>query len=97
MGIKKRPSPVKKQIERKKIGQHKGADDYFDLHSCVELLDVKRILENRQEYIELTSGGYLQMLEVSGKDLDSLSEAEVRRTLSNFDKWLTRFSEDWTI
>ncbi|MCQ9212408.1 MULTISPECIES: hypothetical protein [unclassified Streptococcus] len=98
MGLRKKPIEKKKEPQKRMMGKQKAnTEDYFDLYSCVELLDVKRILENRQEYIELRNGYYLQFLEIPGKDLDSLSEAEVVRTLRNFEIWLSKFSEDGTI
>lgn len=66
--------------------------DYYDLHSAVELLDVKNIINNHKAYIELVDYGYLQLMEISGKDLGSLSYNEVNRTLDNFEKWITDFN-----
>lgn len=63
----------------------------FDLHSCVELLDVKSIIPNSRAYIQLVDYGYLQLMEIPGKDLGSMSYNEVMRTIENFETWLTRF------
>ena len=68
--------------------------EYFDIHSCVDLLDVKGILNNSQEYIELPDFGYLQLMEIPGKDIGSLSYNEMTRTIQNFEKWLTDFNTD---
>ncbi|MFP9032733.1 hypothetical protein [Enterococcus faecalis] len=54
-------------------------------------------MQNKQEYLELKEYGYLQMLEIQGKDLNSLGKAEVQRTLLNYYDWLTQFNSDWTI
>ncbi|HEO8394874.1 TPA: hypothetical protein VBX43_000923 [Streptococcus agalactiae] len=81
--------PLGRKQERKK-----GEQEYFDLHSCVELLDVKAIIDNRQAYIQLVDYGYLQLMEIPGKDLGSLSDNEIRRTIDNFEKWLTDFNTD---
>ena len=53
MAIKQnQPQPeVKRQLGRKQEKKH--SQEYFDLHSCVELLDVKSIIDNRQAYIQL--------------------------------------------
>ena len=69
----------------------KQTQEYFDLHSCVELLDVKSIIPNSQAYIQLVDYGYLQLMEIPGKDLGSMSYNEVMRTIENFETWLTRF------
>jgi len=72
----------------------KQSQDYYDLHSSVELLDVKKIINNQKAYIELVDYGYLQLMEISGKDLGSLSYNEVTRTMDNFEKWVTDFNTD---
>ena len=68
--------------------------EYFDIHSCIDLLDVKAIMKNPQEYIKLVDFGYLQFMELPGKDLGSLSYVEVNRTIQNFEKWLSEFNTD---
>ncbi|WP_019773943.1 hypothetical protein [Streptococcus sobrinus] len=70
---------------------------YFDLHSTVEGLDTKAIMTTRKGYIDLVDNGYLQLMEIQGKDLDSLSEKETLRILLNFRLWLTRFTPDCQI
>lgn len=84
---------AKRPLGRKQENK-KGNQEYFDLHSCVELLDVKSIIDNRQAYIQLVDYGYLQLMEIPGKDLGSLSYNEIRRTIDNFEKWLTDFNTD---
>ena len=92
MAIKQTSS---KNIEKRPLGRiremKKHTQEYFDLHSCVELLDVKSIIPNRQAYIQLVDYGYLQLMEIPGKDLGSMSYNEVMRTIENFETWLTRF------
>lgn len=80
--------PLGRQIRQSK----EFKQEYFDLHSCVELLDTKKIINNQKAYIELVDTGYLQLMEIPGKDLGSLSYSEIRRTLDNFEKWLTDFN-----
>lgn len=82
---------IKQPLGRK---QDKKKEDqaYFDLHSCIELLDVKAIIDNRQAYIRLVDYGYLQLMEIPGKDLGSLSYNEIRRTLDNFETWIMHFN-----
>lgn len=87
------PQAEKRQLGRKQE-KKKDSQEYFDLHSCVELLDVKAIIDNRQAYIQLVDYGYLQLMEIPGKDLGSLSYNEIRRTIENFEKWLTDFNTD---
>lgn len=95
MAIKQTPTkPSKKRPLGRKQESKKGNQAYFDLHSCVELLDVKAIIDNRQSYIQLVDYGYLQLMEIPGKDLGSLSYNEIRRTIDNFEKWLTDFNTD---
>ncbi|CQR25130.1 hypothetical protein BN1356_01472 [Streptococcus varani] len=85
-------------LEKRPLGRmqdkKKEKQEYFDLNSCVELLDVKSIIDNRQAYIQLVDYGYLQLMEIPGKDLGSLSYNEIRRTIDNFEKWLTDFNAD---
>lgn len=85
-------------LEKRPLGRmqdkKKEKQEYFDLNSCVELLDVKSIIDNRQAYIQLVDYGYLQLMEIPGKDLGSLSYNEIRRTIDNFEKWLTDFNTD---
>ncbi|MCB5097788.1 hypothetical protein LGV95_04110 [Streptococcus mutans] len=94
MAIKQNQSQtgVKRQLGRRQ--EKKQSEDYFDIHSCVELLDVKSIIDNHQAYIQLVDYGYLQLMEIPGKDLGSLSYNEIRRTIDNFEKWLTDFNTD---
>lgn len=82
---------VKRPLGRFQPSKHQ-TQDYYDLHSAVELLDVKNIINNHKAYIELVDYGYLQLMEISGKDLGSLSYNEVNRTLDNFEKWITDFN-----
>ncbi|HEM9646473.1 TPA: hypothetical protein U3L61_002179, partial [Streptococcus agalactiae] len=84
MAIKQNQSQpeVKRQLGRKQ--EKNQSQEYFDLHFCVELLDVKSIIDNRQAYIQLVDYGYLQLMEIPGKDLGSLSYNEIRRTIDNF-------------
>lgn len=90
--------PQTQSLEKRPLGRmqdkKKEKQEYFDLNSCVELLDVKSIIDNRQAYIQLVDYGYLQLMEIPGKDLGSLSYNEIRRTIDNFEKWLTDFNTD---
>lgn len=70
------------------------SQEYFDIHSCIDLIDVKSILDTRDEHIRLVDFGYLQLLEIPGKDLGSLSHNEILRTINNFEKWLTDFNSN---
>ena len=95
MAIKQTQSqPTEKRQLGRSRSKKEESQDYFDLHSCVELLDVKSIIDNKQGYIQLVDLGYLQFMEISGKDLGSLSYNEIRRTLDNFENWLTKFNTD---
>ncbi|EGS26838.1 hypothetical protein FSLSAGS3026_01023 [Streptococcus agalactiae FSL S3-026] len=93
MAIKQTQSLEKRPLGRMQ-DKKKEKQEYFDLNSCVELLDVKSIIDNRQAYIQLVDYGYLQLMEIPGKDLGSLSYNEIRRTIDNFGKWLTDFNTD---
>lgn len=95
MAIKKtQTQSLEKRPLGRKQDKKKEKQEYFDLNSCVELLDVKSIIDNRQAYIQLVDYGYLQLMEIPGKDLGSLSYNEIRRTIDNFEKWLTDFNTD---
>ncbi|WP_019789885.1 hypothetical protein [Streptococcus sobrinus] len=77
----------------------KIADDeyHFDLKSTVEMLNTKAILNTNRSYIELVNYGFLQFMEITGKDLESLSEIETLRTITNYELWLTQFTADFQI
>lgn len=90
----KQTQPIDKRSLGRREDRKKGIQEYFDLHSCVELLDVKSIIDNHQAYIQLVDYGYLQLMEILGKDLGSLSYNEIRHTIDNFEKWLTDFNTD---
>lgn len=98
IGIKEKSNKKKKT---KKISKkEKNVEEKLtvsDLYSCAELLPFKRIMNNRQEYIELKEYGFMEILEVQGKDLSSLGNAEIQRTLLNYYGWLTDFNSDYTI
>ncbi|KXT83144.1 hypothetical protein ACVRXQ_06595 [Streptococcus panodentis] len=69
-----------------------------DFLSTVELLDTKAILSNvKGQPIALENGysGYLQIMEVRGKDLNSLSDNERQRTIQNFRKWNSEITFDY--
>ncbi len=92
MAIKQEANTKK---EKRPLGRKQTKElsqEYFDLHSCVELLDVKAIINNQKAYIQLVNFGYLQLMEIPGKDLGSLSYNEIRRTIDNFETWLTKFN-----
>ena len=82
---------VKRPLGRFQPTKHQ-TQDYYDLHSTVELIDVKNIINNPKAYIELVDYGYLQLMEIPGKDIGSLSYNEIQRTLDNFEKWITDFN-----
>lgn len=95
MAIKKQTKvQEKRQLGMPRDKKKQYRQEYFDIHSCVDLLDVKGILNNSQEYIELPDFGYLQLMEIPGKDIGSLSYNEMTRTIQNFEKWLTDFNTD---
>ncbi|MBL1126670.1 hypothetical protein F9856_11150 [Streptococcus suis] len=93
MAIRQSPSSegIKRPLGRFQPTKHQ-TQDYYDLHSAVELIDVKTIVNNHKAYIELVDYGYLQLMEISRKDLGSLSYNEIQRTLDNFEKWITDFN-----
>lgn len=90
---KPKSKPMLRGRQDKKGKQLEKALENF---SWVELTPIKRMQKDRRGYLELKDGGYMQILEIQGKDLDSLSNAEVQRTLDNFLYWLSVFNEDVT-
>lgn len=95
MAIRKAEKPVENKKPLGRGSERKGySESYFDLNSCVDLLDVKSIIPNQQAYIQLVDLGYLQLMEIPGKDLGSLSWNEMMRTIQNFEKWLSDFNTD---
>ncbi|MEY8663133.1 hypothetical protein AALT52_09685 [Ligilactobacillus faecis] len=58
----------------------------------------KRILKNKGEYIELSKDrGYMQILEITGKNLNGLSHEEQQSTLLNYHTWLVQFQASFEI
>ncbi|WP_237583914.1 hypothetical protein [Enterococcus diestrammenae] len=88
-----------KKRDKKQKGKEKYKDekDYSDVLTTIELLPFKRLMSNRQEYFELKDDCYMEILEIHGKDLSSLGNGEVQRTLLNYYAWLTDFNSDYTI
>ncbi|MDO4667504.1 MAG: hypothetical protein Q4A90_06680 [Streptococcus sp.] len=69
-----------------------------DFLLTIDLIDTKSILTNvKGQPIALSNGysGYLQILEVRGKDLNSLSDNERQRTIQNFRKWNSEIAFDY--
>lgn len=64
------------------------------IKSTLDLLAVKAIQSQTPHYIQLKDDTYLELMEISGKDLDYLSDSEIRRTLMNFETWLTSVHAD---
>lgn len=95
MAIRKTGKSIESKKPLGRIPEKKAySESYFDLNSCIDLLDVKAIIPNQQAYIQLVDSGYLQLMEIPGKDLGSLSWNEVMRTIQNFEKWLSDFNTD---
>lgn len=70
-----------------------------DFLSTVDLLDYKAILYNvRHQPIALKNGyaGYIQIMEIRGKDLGTLSNKEVDRTITNFAIWNSSLTFGYT-
>lgn len=81
--------------KKKKKKQQVAAFEQQDVNSCVEHLPFKRLMQTSQGALKLKEYGYMQLLEITGKDLFSMGEAEVRRTLQNFENWLTKYTGDF--
>lgn len=73
-------------------GQYK--QEAVDVSSSIFDLDYKRIVNTKDYPIEMVDGSYIQLMAIRGKDLDSLSEMAVVRTLISFEMWLSTFSAD---
>ena len=74
------------QLGKRPLGQSQFKvsqydQESIDVTSSIFDLDYKRIMPVRNEPIEMTDGSFMQLMSVSGKDLDTLSEADVVRTL----------------
>ncbi|WP_373756973.1 hypothetical protein [Streptococcus ferus] len=70
-----------------------------DLLSTIDLLDTAAILYDVKDHpIKIVNGytSYLQFMEVKGKDLNSLSPNERKRTIANFEMWLSEFTDPVT-
>ena len=58
----------------------------------------KRLTNDTDSFLELIDGyGYMNILTIVGKDIESMGNAEIQNTLVGFQEWLTKFSQDFTI
>lgn len=95
MALRKQPTITDNSMKRLGKKEDRSQPKRFGLtKSTLELLAVKRILSQPPHYIQLKDDTYLELMEISGKDLDYLSESEVRRTLMNFETWLANVHTD---
>ena len=98
--VKQESSRIRKMNERD-THTYTPKEEYLDQKFLVtvDLMDTKAILFNVRDYPIVVKNGYtnyIQILEVRGKDLSSLSDNERHRTIHNFTNWLTEFSYDFT-
>lgn len=90
-----------KPKKRSKMRKGKGSkttepESVSELYTGAELVPFVRITKDRQEYVQLKDhAGFIQLMEITGKDLNSLGSAEVQRTLVGFYDWLTKFNTDF--
>ncbi|HFI0144905.1 TPA: hypothetical protein ACGOR8_001983 [Streptococcus suis] len=87
----KLPSEKKNQVVPDKLDKK--------IFSIIDILLVKNILVNfRDAPIELNSpyAKYLQLLEVRGKDIGSLSRVERDKTIESYAMWLDNMSDPFT-
>ena len=64
----------------------------------LKIAPYKKIMDNRGRYIELANDrGYLQLLEIQGKDILNLGHEEQQITLLNYHNWLIQFQYDLEI
>lgn len=69
-----------------------------DFLSWLAIVPYKKIMNNRNQYIELSGDyGYLQLLEIPGKDITNLGKDEQQSILLNYHTWLVQFQYDFEI
>lgn len=72
--------------------------DRSDFIEWLKIAPYKKIMDNRGRYIELANDrGYLQLLEIQGKDIANLGHEEQQTTLLNYHNWLIQFQYDFEI
>lgn len=72
--------------------------DRSDFIEWLKIAPYKKIMDNRGRYIELANDrGYLQLLEIQGKDILNLGHEEQQITLLNYHNWLIQFQYDLEI
>lgn len=84
----------KRPLGRSLFSPGKYKQEAVDVSSSIFDLDYKRIVNTKDYPIEMVDGSYIQLMAIRGKDLDSLSEMAVVRTLISFEMWLSTFSAD---
>ncbi|MGM0183340.1 hypothetical protein [Enterococcus sp. AZ102] len=58
----------------------------------------RRLTNDQYAFLELADfNGYMNILSISGKDIQSMGNDEIQYTLQGFLKWLTQFPHDFTI
>ena len=72
--------------------------ELYDFIEGLKIAPYKKIMDNRGRYIELANDrGYLQLLEIQGKDILNLGHEEQQITLLNYHNWLIQFQYDLEI
>lgn len=84
----------KRPLGRSLFSPGQSKQEAVDVSSSIFDLDYKRIVNTKDYPIEMVDGSYIQLMAIRGKDLDSLSEMAVVRTLISFEMWLSTFSAD---
>ena len=77
------------------FGEVRERSDFIE---WLKIAPYKKIMDNRGRYIELANArGYLQLLEIQGKDIANLGHEEQQTTLLNYHNWLIQFQYDLEI
>ena len=77
------------------FGEVRERSDFIE---WLKIAPYKKIMDNRGRYIELANDrGYLQLLEIQGKDILNLGHEEQQITLLNYHNWLIQFQYDLEI
>lgn len=88
----------KKGLFGGKQKQREGTSEIETVPTCVEFLPYKRFTNDGRAYLELKNGhGFIQIMAVEGKDLGTMNETEIIKTLTSYAEFLAKYIPDINI
>lgn len=98
----KKRSKKRQKRPNTKLNDYQGVKDATESikeikQSTLDILPWKRISTHKSQFIELRTGGFMQMLAIQGSDYESMSYVEQKRLLQNFAGFLATTFPGMTI